>query len=472
MAGATTIGPYSIVRLIKQGGQGRVYLGYDRRLRRQVAIKIHRLPRARGERRAMLREARQLALVQDSRVVQVYDVVQSSDYLALVMEYVPGCDLEEMLQTAWPSLASIVSTATDVAAALAAARQQGLVHGDLKAANLLITTEGRIKLTDFGLASSVEESAAADGGGTISALAPEQLAGSSLDVRTDLFALGRLLYRLLTGRDAFTRVGETGVGALLAPEAVSLDRSELLHPESPAELCKLVEQLLRKNPAERPANTHQVRRVLRHVSRQMPLTVGSSLAQEARPVFRPETSADIPLRVPSQLLERGRSRNEQLAFQQRWLSRVPRSASGLLATVLAIAVLLIGAVVALQRAPVSVHISHPVLDIPAGSELAAGVDGPFFAELVGQVLEQHFTEVEFSGALSPRALYVSGVAGPDREPMERIGLTLRCSEAFCLLDLRRNNARGGKARQQLLLNDAPVEHWRSAVRETLLALFP
>jgi hypothetical protein len=100
------------------------------------------------------------------------------------------------------------------------------------------------------------------------------------------------------------------------------------------------------------------------------------------------------------------------------------------------------------------------------------VDGPFFAALVGQVLEEHFAEVEFSGALSPRAFYASGDAGPNREPEEQIDLTLRCSEAFCLLDLRRHNARGGQFRQQLLFNDAPLEHWRSAVREALSALFP
>ena len=86
----SSIGPYSILRLINGGGQGRVYLGYDRRLHRQVAIKIHRLPASDVARRRALQEARLVAGVQSPRMVQIYDVVQSSDYLAMVMEYVPG----------------------------------------------------------------------------------------------------------------------------------------------------------------------------------------------------------------------------------------------------------------------------------------------------------------------------------------------------------------------------------------------
>ncbi len=103
------IGPYTIVRLIKEGGQGKVYLGYDNRLRRKVAIKIDRLPAGVAARRRALAEARKAAHINSPYVVQVYDLIKSAGHIALVMEYVPGIDLESLLQRrklgrAWPGL--------------------------------------------------------------------------------------------------------------------------------------------------------------------------------------------------------------------------------------------------------------------------------------------------------------------------------------------------------------------------------
>ena len=88
-----SIGPYRIVRLIKSGGQGQVFLGYDSRLQRQVAIKIHQLTELRAARKHALAEARKASRINCPRVVQVYDFMDSSDHLAIVIEYVPGCDL-------------------------------------------------------------------------------------------------------------------------------------------------------------------------------------------------------------------------------------------------------------------------------------------------------------------------------------------------------------------------------------------
>lgn len=123
------VGPYRILRLIKQGGQGSVYLGYDKRLHRRVAIR-YSLPSTRAARRQLLREARTVASIQSHKVVQIHDVIESSTHLAMVMEYVPGCSLEDFL-TAVPSLASVLTVGTDVAGALALARQNHIVHGDV-----------------------------------------------------------------------------------------------------------------------------------------------------------------------------------------------------------------------------------------------------------------------------------------------------------------------------------------------------
>ena len=209
MSVETHVGPYQILRLINRGGQGSVYLGYDKRLQRRVAIKIYSLPSQRAARKPLLREAQLVASMQSHKIVQIYDVIESSGHLALVMEYVPGCDLEEFLTTARPSLASILTIGADIAGALAVARQQHIVHGDLKAANILVTDSGRVKLTDFGIARQmVGSSPQRLDGGTPPALSPEQYRGEPLDGRSDLFALGCLLYRMLGGEAPFLRDGE------------------------------------------------------------------------------------------------------------------------------------------------------------------------------------------------------------------------------------------------------------------------
>ena len=200
------IGPYRLIELIRRGGQGRVYLGYDDRLRRRVAIKLLSRPRSRLSRKQLVREARTVATLDSPHLVKIYDVVVVPPYLALVMEYVSGCDLEQLLTVTKLSQSSILSVASDLASALAAARRQGIVHGDLKAANVLITQDGRAKLTDFGIAR--DSAASADvGAGSPSAISPEQLRGEPLDIRADLFALGCLMYRMLSGEHPYLRDG-------------------------------------------------------------------------------------------------------------------------------------------------------------------------------------------------------------------------------------------------------------------------
>ena len=128
MVGDARVGPYRIIRLVNRGGQGSVYLGYDKRLQRRVAIKVYPLPVQRNSRRQLLKEARVVASLDSPRIVQIYDVIESQEHIAMVMEYVPGCDLEEFLTAVRPSLASILVIAGDLAAALSVARQQQIVH--------------------------------------------------------------------------------------------------------------------------------------------------------------------------------------------------------------------------------------------------------------------------------------------------------------------------------------------------------
>lgn len=461
----SSIGPYIIQRLINRGGQGQVYLGFDRRLHRQVAIKIHPLPASRRARNRVLAEAQRVAGIQSPRVVQIYDVVQSSDYLAMVMEYVPGCDLEDFLSVARPSLASVVTVASDLAVALAASRQQGLVHGDLKAANVLITAQGRVKLTDFGIARIAGTGGEVIPAGSLSAIAPEQLTGGPLDIRTDLFSLGRLLYRMLTGEHSFSRAGVPDPQLLLGGDQQV--RCCLPHNgvEVPPDLLVLVDQLLQLDKEQRPDNTHHVRRVLRDVSRQLPLSSTDQLLQQALPYFRQESPADIPPHIPDQLRHRGRSSNTSgLLGNRKWslLSRSP--AVALLA--LALLAVAIPLVAAWHGQVTRVHLEEPLVEMLAGA--ATPVTREAMIDVVRKVIAEQDPSARFSGAGQGPVIHA---ADRDTGPEENIAMQLRCDQLACLLLLQRQLRAETRYQQVLLARQQDPDYWSQQLREVTTALY-
>jgi eukaryotic-like serine/threonine-protein kinase len=302
------VGPYRILRLINQGGQGSVHLGYDKRLHRRVAIKIYRLPDSRKARKQLLYEARIVASIQSPKVVQIHDVIESGTHLAMIMEYVPGCSLEEFLNKVRPSLASLLTIGADVAGALALARQNHIVHGDVKAANVLITESGRAKLTDFGISRSSSDGRSSRwAAGSLSALSPEQFLGKPLDERADLFALGSLLYRMLCGQQPFFKNGQLDPQQLLKKPPRPLVEMVTGDVELPDPLVNIISALLEKDPQNRPPNTRRVRQVFRTVLLGLPVSAGNSLLREARPYFRRESPDDIPPLIPEDLAQQGRS---------------------------------------------------------------------------------------------------------------------------------------------------------------------
>lgn len=470
MTAEASIGPYTILRLINQGGQGQVYLGYDRRLRRQVAIKIHRLPSARRARRHALDEARKIAAIQSPRVVQIYDVMDSGDYLVMVMEYVPGCDLAEYLSTVQPSVASVITVGADLAAALAAARQQGVVHGDLKAANVLITTAGRVKLTDFGIAREPGDGQK-EQGASVTALSPEQALGLGLDMRADLFALGRLLYAMLAGQQPFRGSPDIAVRALLEREAVPLQAILQDAEAVPPQLLSLIQKLLDKDPAGRPANTHQVRHALRQAARQLPLSTAGSLLREARPCFRPESAADIPPPIPSQLRQRGRFTS---ALRGQWLASVGRLLSRYPGRVAVWLLILLGFLAPLasliDRAGPEVYIEQTRYEVNPAARLPSEISRSFLAELVRDEVQQRVARARVRGVSGPR-VYHAGLVSEDRPGGDRLIPGLRCSELFCVFVLQRQSAEGSGSRQVVLFPEQPVEQWRQSVRETVAGLY-
>ena len=474
MPGNIRVGPYRILRLVNRGGQGAVYLGYDKRLHRRVAIKIYPLPRERSARKRLLREAQLIASIQSPKVVQIHDVIESREHLAMVMEYVPGCDLEEFLAIVRPSLGSILTICADIAGALTVARQQRIVHGDLKAANVLIAVNGRVKLTDFGIAGRVANPGTQ--AGSLSSLSPEQYLGKPLNERSDLFSLGCLLYRMIGGVPPFCRDGHLDGRALLEQDPPPLVEQVTADTPIPQELLELVSALLQKAPEDRPSSTRVVRQTLRRVARTIPLSASNRLLEEAQPCFRPESVDDIPPDIPVALGRAGRSAlgvagSAQARGWRAWPSTWRRSLAG--AAVCAAAGLVY--FLTLPSAETRVHIAAPVVRVAAEAEVPAGVSSRWLVEEVTAAMRERLGPLRVSGPIGATpvtTLYADPALREPARPGQELQLGLRCIDLFCVFMVTRHWQGQQVNRQAVLFPDMSSQQWSDVVRSTTLALFP
>jgi hypothetical protein len=258
---------YEVLGVVGKGGMGVVLRARDTKLERVVAIKVLAAPLAAcgTARRRFAREARAAAAVRDEHVIDIHAVCDDPALPYLVMEYVEGCTLEALLHRGGPpGVQEVLRIGLQVASGLAAAHQQGLVHRDVKPANILLENGvQRVKLTDFGLARAADDASLTQSGviaGTPLYMAPEQARGEPVDARTDLFSLGSVLYELCTGRPAFR--GPTAVAVLrrVCREAARPIRE--VNPDVPEALCRLIERLHAKKPADRPASAQEVAELL------------------------------------------------------------------------------------------------------------------------------------------------------------------------------------------------------------------
>ena len=474
------VGPYRILRLINRGGQGSVYLGYDKRLHRRVAIKIYTLPSARAERKRLQREAQLVARIQSPKVVQIHDVIESSTHLALVMEYVPGCSLEDLLAAVHPSLASVLTVGADIAGALALARQQHIVHGDVKAGNVLITTSGRAKLTDFGISRMSGEGASRHwAAGSLSALSPEQFLGQPLDERADLFALGSLLYRMLSGEHPFFLHGRLDPDFLLKRSPRPLQDVVAGDVGLPEQLAELIAELLQKDPQHRPANTRRVRQVLRAVLRSLPLSSRNSLLREAQPCFRRESPEDIPPLIPKGLGQQGRSAlvpsGTRISRLRHWLKSLrwpARAAAGLAV----IATIVVPLLIALHSTVTPVRFEQPITSVRPDIELPPDVSPAWLVREVKQALGEQLGVLHVVGPVgaAPRTiLYSGGEPRNWREAPEQVfRMALRCVESLCVFAISREQAGDRFNEQGVLFPDMSIQQWRDIVHSTTLALYP
>ncbi|MGH9521472.1 MAG: protein kinase domain-containing protein [Terriglobales bacterium] len=273
----TRLGPYEIGELIGAGGMGQVYRARDTRLDRTVAIKILSRDQSLSaeQKQRFEREAKTISSLQHPHICVLYDIGSENGLDYLVMEYLEGQSLADRLRRGPLPTEEVLKVGMEIAGALERAHRQGLVHRDLKPGNIMLTKSGA-KLLDFGLAKPAAVAIAAASGeemptfagaqqqvtargtivGTFQYMSPEQLQGKEADARSDLFALGAVLYEAATGKAAFT--GQTQISVMSAilerePEPVTS-----ISAASPAALDYVIRTCLAKDPDQRFQTAHDV----------------------------------------------------------------------------------------------------------------------------------------------------------------------------------------------------------------------
>ncbi len=282
---------YRITRVIGEGGMGFVFDAFDTHLQRRVGLKVLKpeLATNLSFRERFLQEARAAAALPDEYIITIYQVGLENDVPFLAMKYLHGESLEQRLQRdrRIPSH-EVFRIGREIALGLSSAHERGLIHRDIKPANLWLETPpeeaassgprlsceyvSRLKVLDFGLARPIHDTRRLTATGLIvgtpSYLAPEQARGLPLDHRCDLFALGIVLFRMVTGTLPFE--GPDTLAQLTALAIGTPRRVEELQPQTPPGLCDLIHQLLAREPADRPASARAVAESLRALERSEP----------------------------------------------------------------------------------------------------------------------------------------------------------------------------------------------------------
>jgi len=278
------LGRYELGPLLGAGGMAEVFEGHDRLLARRVAIKILLAQYAHDP--AFLarfrREAQSAASLSHPNIVGVFDTGSEGDTWFIVMEYVDGRTLKDIIRAEgalyWSRAAEV---AADVAGALAVAHARGIVHRDVKPGNVMLTTEGKVKVMDFGIARasavpSITQTSAVVG--TAQYIAPEQAQGLEVDARTDVYALGCCLYEMVTGQVPFN--GPTPVAIAYRHVREDPTPPRALNPDVPVALERVCLKAMAKRPEDRYQTAAEMQRDLNRVRVGDPVTVAVPLPSQ------------------------------------------------------------------------------------------------------------------------------------------------------------------------------------------------
>jgi serine/threonine protein kinase/Tol biopolymer transport system component len=364
----TRLGPYEIVATLGAGGMGEVYRARDARLGRDVAVKV--LPTAfssdLGRLHRFEQEARAAAALNHPNILAVYDIGTDGGAPFIVSELLEGQTLRERVRSGPIAVRKATEYVLQIARGLAAAHEKGITHRDLKPENVFITRDHRVKILDFGLAKLTQDQPALTAAsalptvpsptqpgvvlGTVGYMAPEQVRGLPVDHRADLFALGAILYELLTGRRAFSRdtAAET-MAAILNEDPPDLSTAAAAVPPG---LVRIVGRCLEKNPSDRfqtasdlafalesLSNTSGASTTTRVVKRRVPMAwlgwgaaalVLATLAPLAYQHVRERPPSPSPMRFQiSPIVEFGGPGNFGVSPDGRHLAFVGRGADGI-----------------------------------------------------------------------------------------------------------------------------------------------
>ena len=290
-----TIKHYELVRRLGAGGSGVVYLANDTLLMRPAVLKILKRGALTLEqmRTTVLREARMASAIEHPNVCAIYEVGEEGEEAFIVMQYVPGQSLDKLIAKGPGRMQLVLSVGIQIADGLSAAHSLGIFHRDLKPANVMLTDGGLVKILDFGLArrlnpeeaefdpskSSLREPGPVAAtytarGGTIAYMAPEQFVTGQSSVQSDLWALGVILYELVSGRHPFARPDADEFQSIRAIQFADPPKLDECCPQVPPELASVILCCLEKTPGERYASAADVREALKTIMKALQIETG------------------------------------------------------------------------------------------------------------------------------------------------------------------------------------------------------
>jgi len=366
---------YTIERPIARGGMADVFLARDQQLDRRVAVKILFPEFARDPSfvERFRREAQNAAMLNHANIVSVYDYGQDHGSYFIVMEYVEGESLRDILRSQGalaPMQAARIGS--EIAGALDFAHRHGVVHRDIKPGNVLLTPQGEVKVTDFGIAANPTDAASgltATGAviGTATYFSPEQAQGYQVDGRTDVYALGVVLYEMVTGRPPFTAESPVAV-AMKHVREQPIPPSRLVH-DLPPDLERIVLTALSKDIGTRYQAAADVRADLMRFGRGRPLE-GAATTVAAAPVAGEAATIAAPPQGP--------------ADDEMWDEEQPRRWGPIIATMFGLA-LLVGVIV------------YALFFLQGGDDGGSGADTVEVPNVVGQTYDQAAAALEERG---------------------------------------------------------------------------